>query len=80
MAENWIKPVIFNKKLQALAKPERALPQLLLLLSLQQELLQKKERQRLLQLKLEKITYQRTNYCTCPWAIAPAPTSAAKIS
>ena len=34
---------------------ERALPQLLLLLSLLQELLQRKERQRLLQLKLEKL-------------------------
>ena len=27
--------------------------------------------------KTGKITYQRTNYCTCLWAFAPAPTSAA---
>ena len=57
MAENWTKPVIFNKKnYKRPLKPERALLQLL-------ELLQKKQRQRLLQLKLGKI-----NCCTCPRA------------
>ena len=76
MAENWIKPVIFNKKLQALAKPERALPQLLAAVAATGAPTEEGT-PTLTPAKTGKITYQRTNYCTCPWAIAPAPTSAA---
>ena len=57
MAENWIKPVTFNKKLRARtpsASPAGAATE--------------KATPTLTPAKTGKITYQRTNCCTCPRA------------
>ena len=63
-----VKTSYFHLNYKRSPKPERALPQFLLLLLLRGQGQENKERLRVLQLKLEKTTYQRINCRTCPRA------------